>query len=185
MAKCYHYDDGVFILDHFRSDCQGKKQTQYFSGVGAKHQNGKAERAIQTIIYWDRKMMTHAALHWPDEKSDSVWLWEFAVTRAAWLYNNMPNKNLGWMSLVEIFTRTQSDHHDILRTRVRGCPDFVLHTKLQDNQKIPNFNRRSSMVQFLVFSEEHITLVAMVRNLSTNFVIPQFHVVFDEMFSTI
>ena len=41
------------------------------------------------------------------------------------------------------------------------------------------------MVQFLVFSEEHITLVAMVRNLSTNFVIPQFHVVFDEMFSTI
>ena len=51
MANPYYSDNGVFILDHFRSDFQGGKQTQSFSGVGAKHQNGKSERAIQTIIY--------------------------------------------------------------------------------------------------------------------------------------
>ena len=41
------------------------------------------------------------------------------------------------------------------------------------------------MGQLLGFSDEHSTLVAMVRNLTTNFVSPQFHVVFDEKFSTI
>ena len=41
------------------------------------------------------------------------------------------------------------------------------------------------MGQFLGFSDEHSTLVAMFINLATNFVIPKFHVVFDEKFSTI
>ena len=41
------------------------------------------------------------------------------------------------------------------------------------------------MGKFLVFSDENRTLVAMVRNLENNFVSPQFHVVFDEKFSTI
>ena len=185
MANCYHYDNGVFISDHFRYDCKGNKQTQYFSGVGAKHQNGKAERAIQTISYWDRNIMTHAALHWPDDNADSVWLWEFLVMHAAWMYTHLPNKNLGWMSPVEIFTKTQSDHHDRLRTRVWGFPAFVLHPNLQDKQNITKFNRKSHMGKLLGFSDEHSTLVAMVRNLATNFASPQFHVAFDEKFSTI
>ena len=41
------------------------------------------------------------------------------------------------------------------------------------------------MGQFLGFSEEHSTLVARVRNLVTNFVSPQFQVVFDKKFTTI
>ena len=75
MAERYHYDNDVFISDHFRSDCQGKEQKQSFSFVGAKHQNGKSERAIQTIIYWDRNMMTNAALHWTADDADIVMLW--------------------------------------------------------------------------------------------------------------
>ena len=34
-----------------RSDCQQKKQSQTFSGAGATHENGKAERVIQIISY--------------------------------------------------------------------------------------------------------------------------------------
>ena len=49
LAKHYHSDNGVFVSNHFRSDCLQKKQSQSFSGVGAKHQNAKAERAIRTI----------------------------------------------------------------------------------------------------------------------------------------
>jgi len=41
------------------------------------------------------------------------------------------------------------------------------------------------MGQFLGFSVENSTLVAKVRHLSTNHVSPQFHVVFDELFTTI
>ena len=41
------------------------------------------------------------------------------------------------------------------------------------------------MGQFLGFSDEHSTLVAMVRNLATNFLRPQFHVVFYKKLSTL
>ncbi len=41
------------------------------------------------------------------------------------------------------------------------------------------------MGQFLGFSDEHSTLVAKVRHLAMNHVSPQFHVVFDELFTTI
>ena len=64
-------------------------------------------------------------------------------THAAWLYNHLPNKSLGWMSPLVIFTKTQSDHCDFLGTIVWGCPAFLLHPKLQYGQKIPKFNEES------------------------------------------
>ena len=97
----------------------------------------------------------------------------------------MPRKSFGWNTPLEMFTKTQSDHRHLLRTKVWGCPAFVLQAKLQDEHKIPKFNRRARMGQFLGFSDKHSTLVAKVRNLATNHVSPQFHIVFDELFSTI
>jgi hypothetical protein len=40
------------------------------------------------------------------------------------------------------------------------------------------------MSQFVGFSDEHSNLVANVRHLSTNFISPTFHVVFDDLFET-
>ena len=140
---------------------------------------------LKNIIYWYRNMMTNAALHWPVDNADSVQLWSFTVTHVAWLYNHLPNKNLGWMSPVNIFTKTLSDYQDLLRTRVWGCPAFVLHPKLHYSQNIPKFNRQSCVGQFLGFSDEHSTLVAMVKNLATHFVSPRFYVVFYENLSSI
>ena len=185
LAKHYHSDNGIFNSQLFRDDCKSKTQSQSFSGVGAKHQNARAERTIQTISYWARQMMVHAALHWPRDGANSVRLWAFAISHAAWLYNRLPNKNLGWKSPLEVFTKTKSDHRELLRTHVWGCPAFVLEAKLQDGHKLPKFNRRARMGQFLGYSDEHSTLVARVRHLQTNHVSPQFHVVFDDMFSTI
>ena len=41
------------------------------------------------------------------------------------------------------------------------------------------------MGQFLGFCDDNSSLVARIRNLATNFVSPQFHVVFDDKFTTI
>ncbi len=41
------------------------------------------------------------------------------------------------------------------------------------------------MGQFIDFSDEHSSLVANVCHLSTNFISPQFHVVFDDLFKTV
>ena len=59
-----HSDNGIFTADMFCADCKMKNQTQSFLGVGTKHQNAMAERAIQTIIYMARTFMVHLSLHW-------------------------------------------------------------------------------------------------------------------------
>jgi hypothetical protein len=41
------------------------------------------------------------------------------------------------------------------------------------------------MGQFVGFSDEHSSLVANVRHLTTNFISPQFHLVFDDLFETV
>jgi hypothetical protein len=68
---------------------------------------------------------------------------------------------------------------------VWGCPVFVLEAKLQNDQKLPKWNRRAQMGQFVGFSDEHSSLVANVRHLTTNFISPQFHLVFDDLFETV
>ncbi len=41
------------------------------------------------------------------------------------------------------------------------------------------------MGQFIEFSDEHYLLVGNVRHLSTNFISPQFYVVFDDLFEIV
>jgi transposase InsO family protein len=45
----YHGDNGIISAEEYRHDCEEKGQSQSFSGVGAQHQNERAERAIQAI----------------------------------------------------------------------------------------------------------------------------------------
>jgi transposase InsO family protein len=62
-VKHFHGDNGIFSSEEYRQNCSEKKQSQSFSGVGAQHQNSKAERAIQTIMYMARTFMVHSSLH--------------------------------------------------------------------------------------------------------------------------
>ena len=53
---------------------------------------------------------------------------------------------------------------------------------LQDQKKIPKFNRRARLGQFLGFGPEYSTLVGSVHHLSTNYVSPRFHMTMDDQF---
>ena len=59
----YHGDNGIFASQAFKDDCHIKQQKITFSGAGAHHQNGAAERAIQTVVGWARALLLHAAMH--------------------------------------------------------------------------------------------------------------------------
>ena len=48
--KLCHSDNGIFSLAEFTSDCEKLDQKTNYSGVGAQHQNGLAERNIKTIV---------------------------------------------------------------------------------------------------------------------------------------
>ena len=116
--------------------------------------------------------------------ADDISLWPFSVKHAVWLYNCVPNFESG-LTPMELITKQKADHRDILRSHVWGCPAYVLEPKLQNGQKLPKWNRRSRLGQFLGYSDEHSSLVANVRHLKTGYVSPQYHVVFDDLFETV
>jgi len=62
---------------------------------------------------------------------------------------------------------------------------YVLEAKLQNDQKLPKKNRRDGLGQFVGFSNEHSSMVVNVQHLTTGYISPQFHVVFDDLFETV
>ena len=65
-----------------------------------------------------------------------------------------------------------------------GCPVFILTKEAQDN-KSAKWEPRSRCGIYLGHSPTHAGNVAMVLNPKTLHVSPQFHVVFDDTFSTV
>jgi predicted chitinase len=82
-------------------------------------------------------------------------------------------------------THTQSDHRDLHHSHVWACPVYVLDPTLQNGKKLPKWNRRARMGQFLSYSNHHSSTVVLVRNLHTGYVSPQYHVVFDDKFQAV
>ena len=181
--KSYHADNGIFASQEFKNHCKSQKQTATFSGVGAHHQNGVAERGIGTITRMARANLLHLMLHWPTKCK--VNLWALAMEYAVWIYNRVPRDSLGGLTPDEFWSSTRTDHSDIKRAHVFGCPVYVLDPKLQDGKSIPKWNSRSRQGMFIGFSPEHSSMVPLVLNLETGHISPQFHVVFDDHFHTV
>ena len=142
-----------------------------------------AERTILTMMSWARTLLIDAAIHWPDETC--LDLWPMALNHAIWIWNHLPKKGVGFSPL-ELFTGVRSDHHELNRLHVWGCPVYVLEPELTvAGESIPKWNKRSRLGQFLGNSTSHSTTVGLVRNLTTGKISPQFHLVFDDLFETV
>ena len=107
----------------------------------------------------------------------------FSVKHSFCVYNWLPNKQSG-LNPLKNFTRSESGHRGTLHCHVWGCPVFVLELNLQNYQKVPKWNRRACLGQFLGFSGEHSSLVANVRHLGTGYISTQFHLIFGDLFQT-
>ena len=68
-----------------------------------------------------------------------------------------------------------------------GCPVYVLDSRLQDagGPGIPKWEPRSRLGIYVGHSPYHAGSVALVLNPKTGLVSPQFHVIFDDDFSTV
>lgn len=66
-----------------------------------------------------------------------------------------------------------------------GCPIYVLSSKMQSDQKGPKWDERARIGINLGNSPLHARSIALVLNLETGLVLPQFHVTFDDLFKTI
>ena len=182
-VDAYHTDNGIYKSRAFTEELANNYQSIRFSGVGAHWQNGVAEGAIRIIVNRARTMMLHAELMWPEAKDPS--LWPMALSHAAHLYNHTPNAQSG-IAPMEVFSRTASDYQALRQAHVWGCPAYVLEPRLTSKGgKIPRWQPRSRRGQYLGSSPVHAETVALICNLSTGYLSPQYHVVFDDKFETV
>ena len=181
-VRSYHADNGIYKSKEFQKDLDKRHQILTLSGVGAHGQNGVAERGIQTVVNSARTMMLHQALMWPEHFD--MRLWSFALDYATHLWNHLPNRD-GGLSPMEIFSGSKSDYSSVKTAKTWGCPAYVLDPRLQDGKKIPKWDPRARRGQFVGISPRHASNIGMIRNLSTGYISPQFHVVYDNEFQTV
>ena len=71
-----------------------KFQHTRFSGAGAAHQNGVAERVIQMVIRIDRTMLIHSDM-WIPQGNITSDLWPIDIDHAVCLYNKTTLEDSG------------------------------------------------------------------------------------------
>jgi len=179
--KRYHTDKGVFASKAFRDSCLLAKQLINFCGVDAHHQNGIAERYIWTITEHARSMLIHAMIHWPEIIKESFW--PYAIQLAVDIHNSTPTDS--GLSPLEIFSGTTSSSNPLVNFHPFGCPIFVLEPTLHQNHKIPKWKPRLRMGVYLGHSPDHALSIPLVFSTTTGLVSPQFHLVYDDTFSTV
>jgi hypothetical protein len=181
LVENYLTDNGVFSKTKFVDHIRQHNQQLHFCGVNAHHKNAIAERAIRTVSELSRALLLHASSHWPDGMDGT--LWPMAVDHAVYLYNTLPNSH--GICPADLFTGTTIPRHKLRDLHVWGCPVYVLDPTLQQGKKLPRWQPRSRRGMFLGYSTHHSSDVPLVLNLQTGSISPQFHVVFDDSFSTV
>jgi hypothetical protein len=129
-----------------------------------------------------RTMMLHLAIHWPDVADPT--LWPLAVKHAVFLVNHMPDPRTG-LSPFDVFTKTRWEQQKLTDVHVWGCPVYVLDKMISDGKKLPRWTPRSTCTVNLGFSDKHASFVPLVLNPQTGCITAQFHIVFDDWFSTV
>ncbi|KAI2509164.1 hypothetical protein MHU86_5283 [Fragilaria crotonensis] len=181
VVESYLTDSGAFKANAFVQHIREHEQRIRYCGANAHHKNGVAERAVQSVSNMARALILHASAHWKDGIDSS--LWPMAVTYATYLYNHLPNAH--GLCPADIFTGSTVPRHRLKDIHVWGCPVYVLDPHLQAGQKLPRWQPRSRRGVFMGFSHLHSSEVPLVLNLDTGSITPQYHVVFDDQFSTV
>ena len=66
-----------------------------------------------------------------------------------------------------------------------GCPVYILDNNLQAGMKISKWQTWAHVGLYLGHSPMHANTVALVLNLTTGLVSPQFHIKYDDFFETV
>ena len=181
--KAFHADNHPFGKMEILDDIKLQDQTIKFSGVGAQFQNGMAEWAIQTVISWSMCYMMHQLLHWPSCFQDD--LWPFVLDHTVNVWDHLPQPWSG-LSPIELFTQTKWPHHNLIsNAKVWGCPVYTLDPMLQDGKWLPKWTPMSHLGMYMGSSPSYSETVTWSLGLETGYVSAQYHVIYDELFSSV
>ena len=184
-VKAYHADNDIFAANAWKQSCIDKGQALTFAGVGAHHQNGIAENRIRQLQDMARTMIIHAHSRWP--AAINTHLWPYAVRMANDALNATPNMKHPNKGIPEaLFTNTKAIASNPKHWHHFGAPAYVLKQPLQTSTNIfHKWKERSTLGIYLGRSPQHAREIALVLNLETGLVSPQFHVKIDSTFKTL
>ena len=78
------------------------------------------------------------------------------------------------------------NRHDHLRcAHLFGCPCYVLNPKLVEGHTILKWDPRSRQGKFVGYSKDHTTNAGLILNVTTGFMSPQYHVLYDDSFESV
>ena len=183
-VKHYQADNGRFADKAFLDDCNSKNQTITFCGVGAHHQNGIVENRNKQLTQGARTLLLHGMRLWP-QMIDQMF-WPFAVKATAERMNSI-TIDINGETPESKFYGVPLETIPVKSFHTMFCPCYVLDGRLQAAGSIgpPKWEPRSNIRVYLGHSPFHAGSVALVYNPSTGHVSPQFHVVFDDDFTTV
>ena len=142
---------------------------------------------IQTLTELSRTYLAHSMHRWPPSitaKCISPILWPFALKYANDILNNL-RFDSQCLSPVMKYAQVKISKPYIHDLHTFGCPAFVLDGPLQAGQKTPKWKERAITGVYLGRSPQHAGNVNLILNWRTGDVSPQFHVVFDDDFTTV
>jgi hypothetical protein len=179
--KSIRADNGIYTAKVIQDSCKQKQQHLSFCAVGAYWQNGIAERFIGSIVQRSRTILLHAMAKWPSIITEDMW--PFAIRHMVCCHNATVRRGKT-DTPYQLFTG-QDSPWSLPDFRVFGCPVYVLHKRLQDGDNLNKWKSRSWQGVYIGPSSCHANNVPLIYNPATTHISPQFHVVYDEGFTSI
>ena len=181
IVKKFQTENGIFAEEGFKRDVSDKNQPISYCGFRAHYQNGIAEAYIKQPTEKARTMLIHAKNRWWEVIQPC--LWPFALKQAEFNLNNLCLGKSG-KSRAENFS-VMHNKINIRHYHTFGCPVYVINARLQGAGFIQKWDKQARVGAFVRRSPIHAGNVSPILNLSMGHSSPQFHVVFDETFSTV
>ena len=183
-VKHYRADNGRFADNGFHKDIVDHDQTIDFCGVGAHNQNGIVENKNRALTLGARTLLLHGMRYWP-QMIDTMF-WPFAIKAQAERMNTLHMDLDGLTPEMKLYGLKKGEF-PLQHYHTLFCPVYVLDARLQSagGAGPPKWEPRSRIGVYLGHSPFHAGSVALVFNPTTGRVSPQFHVVFDDDFTTV
>jgi hypothetical protein len=177
----YHTDNRQFCENLWMNNVKKEGQTIHFCSVNAHFQNRVAEQQIRDLSDGAQTLLLHAKERW--SQAISAHLWPYTVRRRNNVYS-ATQKESKRASPLEIFSNT-TIRPQLKHFHAFGCPAYRLNRSLQGGKNQLEWEQRSEPVVYLGGSPKHVSPIALVLDLTTAHVSPQFHLKFDDLFETV